>query len=150
MRGWWLYRVTLHLWSLACLLSPPSSLPRSLWLSASVTGSEPAKSRLGLTRCLGLSHRELWSTETHWLHLTLGIWLPCSAEYNGGIHSRFFTSALTFAAAITAIKQKKNSSGTEVAQICSIYFEPRPVGEYLIGHSYTSCKTANYFSCCLH
>lgn len=48
------------------ILSHPFALvPPSLWHFASLTGSEPVESRLGLTRCLCLSHRELRNTETH-------------------------------------------------------------------------------------
>lgn len=51
---------------LILILSHPLALvPPSFWHFASLTGSEPAESRLGLTRCLCLSHRELWNTETH-------------------------------------------------------------------------------------
>lgn len=93
---------------LILILSHPLALvPPSFWRLASLTGSEPVESRLGLTRCLCLSHRELWNTETHWLHLTLGIRLPCSAWYNRAIHSAFCTSMLTFIAALTATKKKK-------------------------------------------
>lgn len=91
---------------LILILSHPLALvPPSLWHSASLTGSKPVESRLGLTRCLCLSHRELWNTETHWLHLTLGIRLPCSAWYNRAIHSAFCTSMLTFTAALLARKR---------------------------------------------
>ena len=42
------------------VLHPPLALvPFSFWHFASMTGSEPAESRLGLTRCLCLSHGEL-------------------------------------------------------------------------------------------
>lgn len=102
------HRVTFHLWSHHLSLSHPLALvPPSFWHFASLTGSEPVESRLGLTRCLCLSHRELWNTETHWLHLTLGIRLPCSAWYNRAIHSCFCASMLTFMAALTSRKKEK-------------------------------------------
>lgn len=82
---------------------PPALIPPSFWHFASLNGSEPAESRLGLTLSLCLTHRGLWKTETHWLHLTLGIQLPCSAWYNRAFHFCLSTSALTFMAAVTRI-----------------------------------------------
>lgn len=111
---------------LILILSHPLALvPPSIWHFASLTGGEPAESRLGLTRCLCLSHRELWNTETHWLHLTLGIWLPCRAWYNRTIHCAFCTSMLTFIAALIAKEKRKDANCYDAVNNCrDAYLEP--------------------------
>lgn len=104
-------------------LHPLALVPPSLWHSAFLTGSEPVESRLGLTRCLCLSHRELWNTETHWLHLTLGIRLPCSAWYNRAIRSAFCTSMLTFMGALRTTKKRTGDCSDAVNNCKDGYLE---------------------------
>lgn len=84
----------------------PSLISLPLWHFAS-DWQRAVESMLGLTRCLCLTHRELWNTETHWLHSTLGIRLPCSAWYNRAICFALCTSCWRL---LAALRGKKNAN----------------------------------------